>query len=283
MKIDKNLIQRTISGAILVALIIGAILLNVWSFLFIFLIITLLSIREFHQLTNSKQIQTSLVGSMLGAFLLFLWLFFDTLPPGIIRIDTQLLASLFMVLYGFWLMVMIIIELFLKRPNPINNWAYLLLGQLYVALPFSLLINVLFISGEWKPIWLLSIFIIIWVNDTFAYVTGTLLGKHRMFERISPKKSWEGFIGGALFALLAGCIFAYFEPSLMFWQWLIISQIVVIFGTLGDLIESLIKRTVNKKDSGHLIPGHGGLLDRFDSMLLAAPAVCLFLYVTFLF
>ena len=119
------------------------------------------------------------------------------------------------------------------------------------------------------------------MNDTGAYVVGVTFGKHRLFERISPKKSWEGFFGGAFFALISGYVFSLIIKDISLINWLIFSEIIVIFGTFGDLIESLLKRTLDVKDSGNVIPGHGGLLDRFDSMLLAAPAIYLFLTVLF--
>jgi len=147
-------------------------------------------------------------------------------------------------------------------------------------LPFSLLNFILFIK-DWQPLILLSVFVTIWVNDTGAYLTGVTIGKHRLFERISPKKSWEGFIGGAVFALLSGYVFSLLIPEIQLINWLVFSEIIVVFGTFGDLIESLMKRTVGVKDSGDLIPGHGGLLDRFDSMLLAAPVI--FIYLSLLF
>jgi phosphatidate cytidylyltransferase len=154
------------------------------------------------------------------------------------------------------------------------------MGQGFIALPFSLLSYIFFING-FQPLILLAVFVTIWVNDTGAYLVGVTLGKHRLFERISPKKSWEGFFGGAFFALISAYVFSLFIKDLSLIQWLIFSEIIVIFGTFGDLAESLLKRTLNMKDSGNVIPGHGGLLDRFDSMLLAAPAVYLFL--SFLF
>jgi phosphatidate cytidylyltransferase len=183
-------------------------------------------------------------------------------------------------IYGLYVVLVLVSELFKQKPNALHNWAYFIMGQVYVALPFSLLNFILFIN-DWQPLVLLSVFVTIWVNDTGAYLVGVTLGKHKLFERISPKKSWEGFIGGALFALLSGYIFSMLIPQISLIQWLIFSEIVVVFGTLGDLIESLMKRTVDIKDSGNLIPGHGGLLDRFDSMLLAAPVV--FIYLSFLF
>jgi phosphatidate cytidylyltransferase len=183
-------------------------------------------------------------------------------------------------IYGIYVVFVLILELYRKQTNPIHNWAYFILGQIFIALPFSLLNFILFIN-DWQPLVLLSVFVTIWVNDTGAYLTGVTIGKHRLFERISPKKSWEGFIGGAVFALLSGYIFSLLIPGIQLINWLIFSEIIVVFGTFGDLIESLMKRTVGVKDSGDLIPGHGGLLDRFDSMLLAAPVI--FIYLSLLF
>jgi phosphatidate cytidylyltransferase len=171
-------------------------------------------------------------------------------------------------------------ELYLQKANPLNNWAYFILGQVLIALPFALLNYILFID-KWQPLILLSVFATIWINDTGAYLIGVTIGKHRLFERISPKKSWEGFIGGALAALLSGYVFSFLIPQISLINWFIFSEIIVIFGTFGDLMESLMKRTLDVKDSGNVIPGHGGLLDRFDSMLLAAPVV--FIYLSFLY
>ncbi|MGC3978758.1 MAG: phosphatidate cytidylyltransferase [Paludibacteraceae bacterium] len=159
-----------------------------------------------------------------------------------------------------------------------QNWAYFILGQVLIALPFAMLNNILYVK-DYQPIILLAVFISIWINDTGAYCTGMLFGKHKLFERVSPKKTWEGFVGGAAFALFSGYIFSRFITELSLLQWFIFSEIVVIFGTLGDLSESLLKRTLGVKDSGNLIPGHGGLLDRFDSMMLAAPVVYIFLSI----
>ena len=175
---------------------------------------------------------------------------------------------------------MLVSELYRKKTNPLHNWAYFIMGQVFIAMPFSLLPFIAYISG-YQPLVLLAVFATIWVNDTGAYLVGVTLGKHRLFERISPKKSWEGFFGGAVVALLSGYVFSLLIPEISLIQWFLFSEIIVVFGTYGDLIESLLKRTVNVKDSGTIIPGHGGILDRFDSMLLAAPVI--FIYLSFLF
>lgn len=267
-----NFIKRTLSGALFVTLVVGSILLNQYAFASIFALICGWSVHEFHKLSNKqKDVGVNLWVAFTGGVLLFTTSFLYA--SGIWH------YPVFSV-YGLYIVIIFLAELYRHKSNPLNNWAYFILGQIFVALPFSLLNFILFIDG-WQPLVLLSVFVTIWVNDTGAYLIGVTFGKHRLFERISPKKSWEGFFGGAAAALLSGYVFSLLIPQISLANWLIFSEIIVIFGTFGDLIESLMKRTVDIKDSGNVIPGHGGLLDRFDSMLLAAPVV--FIYLSFLF
>jgi len=181
--------------------------------------------------------------------------------------------------YVIYLFVLFISELYLKRQNPIHSLAYSLLGQMYIALPFALANYLVFAyePGSYRYVYVLALLVFIWVNDTFAYLTGMTFGKHRLFERISPKKSWEGFIGGALVSIASSLIFAHFYPNLSLVLWMGFAAVTVVFGTWGDLFESLIKRTLGVKDSGNMIPGHGGILDRFDSTIFAIPAVFIYL------
>lgn len=268
-----NFFTRALSGFIFVLLIVGSILLGQYTFSALFIIIATLAVREIHKLTNqSPEIEVNIPAAMIGAALLFTTSFLHA--ANIIR------YPIFSV-YGLFLVVVLLFELYGKKKNPVNNWAYFLLGQVFIALPFALLNFIVFVhNAEYKPLILLALFATIWVNDTGAYLFGITFGKHRLFERISPKKSWEGFIGGALFALASGYAFSLFIPEISAIEWLIFSEIIVIFGTYGDLTESLLKRTLNVKDSGNAIPGHGGFLDRFDSMLLAAPVI--FIYLSFI-
>ncbi|MFV0472289.1 MAG: phosphatidate cytidylyltransferase [Paludibacteraceae bacterium] len=264
----KNFWIRLISGIVFITLLAGSILISPYTFAALFAIISAMAVREFHRLTNTKpEIQVAVPAAMTGSVLLFIVSFLSASKT----VHYPLYS-----IYGIYIVLIFIFELYRKKQNPINNWAYFLLGQIYTALPFSLLNHILYLQG-YQPIILLAVFISIWVNDTGAYVSGMLLGKHKLFQRISPKKTWEGFFGGAFFVLISGYVFSIYIPELTLVQWIIYSEIVVIFGTLGDLSESLLKRASDVKDSGDVIPGHGGVLDRFDSMLLAAPMVYLFL------
>ena len=267
-----NFVKRTLSGALFITLIIGSILLNRYTFAIVFGLICGLSVLEFNKLTNNQDnISVNKWISFFGSIILFFISFF--IASGIFK------NSIFG-FYGLYLVAVFIIELYRKKINPLHNLSYFILSQIFIALPFSLLSFILFINN-YQPILLLAVFVTIWVNDTGAYLVGVTFGKHRLFERISPKKSWEGFIGGALATLLSGYIFSLIIPEISLINWLIFSEIILVFGTFGDLLESLMKRTVQVKDSGNIIPGHGGLLDRFDSMLLAAPII--FIYLNFLY
>jgi phosphatidate cytidylyltransferase len=187
-----------------------------------------------------------------------------------------------------------IAELYLKQENPINDWAYTMFSQMYIALPFSLLNVLAFrstgIDIQYTYLVPLSVFVFLWINDTGAYICGSLLGKHKLFPRISPGKSWEGSIGGGLLVMAVAALVWYLtekydvnDIQLNAFEWAGLGLVIVIFGTWGDLTESLFKRTLGIKDSGHILPGHGGMLDRFDSSLMAIPAAVVYLYTLTLF
>lgn len=267
-----NFVKRTLSGFLFVTMIISSIMLSRFTFAPFFAIICGWAVFEFHKLTNKQQdIKVNPWIGLIASVMLFLCSFL--FASGVSQSHVYSI-------YAIYVILVLIFELFQHKVNPIHNWAYFILGQILIALPFSLLNYILFID-KWQPMILIAVFATIWVNDTGAYLVGVTFGKHRMFERVSPKKSWEGFIGGAVSALISGYIFSLFIPQINLFYWLIFSEIIVVFGTFGDLMESLMKRALNVKDSGNVLPGHGGLLDRFDSMLLAAPVV--FIYLSFLF
>lgn len=176
--------------------------------------------------------------------------------------------------------ILLVFELFRKSIQPVSTIALLQFGLIYISIPFALL-NLIFARSDFFtgnfPWILTGLFVVIWVNDTFAYLIGILMGKHKLFERISPKKTWEGTLGGLFFSLIAGFLFHYFSNTLNLWQWIALSGLIAVAGDLGDLIESMMKRSFNIKDSGNFLPGHGGLLDRFDSLLIASPVAAIFL------
>lgn len=267
-----NFVVRVLAGIVFVSLLIGGILINEYTFISIFSVVTALALYEFYGLMNKTgRASVSKCANSIGGVILFLasYLFFSH----------NILAGF--VAYALYLIIVFISELYLKKSDPIQSLAYAMLGQLYIAFPFSIANYLVFpyeaAMGEYSYIFILAVFILIWVNDSFAYLTGMLLGKHRMFERISPKKSWEGFFGGLTFAIVASIVYAHFTDYLSLPGWIGFAIVVVAFGTWGDLIESLMKRTLGVKDSGNMIPGHGGILDRFDSTILAIPAVFIYL------
>lgn len=277
-----NFIQRAVTGVLFVAVLVGCILYGPLSFGILFTIICALSVHEFAHLVNQNDEVTinSTITALGGAYLFLALMSFCT---------QQSIGSGVFLPYLLLILYLMITELYLKRRNPIGNWAYSMLSQLYVALPFALL-NVLAFQNSpttssvtYNPILPLSIFVFIWLSDTGAYCVGSLIGKHRLFERISPKKSWEGSIGGGVFSIASSLVFAHFFPIMSYWQWAGLAIVVVIFGTWGDLTESLMKRQLGIKDSGNILPGHGGMLDRFDSALMAIPAAVVYLYLMLMF
>lgn len=268
-----NIIVRIIAGAVFVALLLGGILINEYTYAVIFSIVTALCLYEFYGLIErDAKVKVFKALNIIGGILLFWGAYFQQqhLCPDILSFSPYIL----------FIIALFVSELYLKRENPLKSLAYSLLGQIYIAFPFALTNSLVFDPrGEYVYIYILAVLVFIWVNDSFAYLTGMLLGKHRLFERISPKKSWEGFIGGAIFAIASSLLFSHFAGGIPTIAWMVFAALVVVFGTWGDLIESLMKRTLGVKDSGNMIPGHGGILDRFDSTILAIPAAVVYLAI----
>ena len=276
----KNFITRTLTGVLFVVVLVGCILYSPTTFSMLFALITGLAVWEFGTLINNSG-QAIINRPICGLAGVYLFLAFMGFNEGLFGIEA-FVPYLLIILY------LMIAELYLRRPNPIANWAYTMMSQLYVALPFALLSVLYFYpiqvirDGELTtgitPVLPLSVFIFLWASDSGAYMVGSLIGKHRLFERISPKKSWEGSIGGGVLAILAAWALSYFFPIMTLPCWIGMALVVVVFGTWGDLVESLFKRQLGIKDSGNILPGHGGILDRFDSAMLAIPAVVVYLY-----
>lgn len=254
----------------------GGILINQYSYLIVFSIITTLALYEFYGLlSKAGKVPINKALNTIGGLCLFIsaYFFFSSTSQSLILL----------VPYAIYLLILFISELYTKHPNPILSLSYAVLGQMYIAIPLSLLNFLAFgykgLTGTYHYAFLLALFIFIWANDSFAYLTGSLFGKHRLFERISPKKSWEGFIGGASFSIIASIIYSQFYTELPMWAWIGFAIVTISAGTLGDLIESLIKRTLDVKDSGDLLPGHGGILDRIDSVIFSIPAQFVYLEI----
>ena len=276
----KNLLVRTISGVVLLLLVVGALLWSKWSTGAFFAVVMIGGLVEFYGLCRRKGVEPmSSVGiaTALAIFGLSFAVFMQWGTPA-----TETTAR---IVLGALLYIMLIVpatfvcELWRKSPTPIANIATTFMGVIYVALPMAALLFVpQLLVGKWSA-WAMMAFIsIIWINDIFAYLVGVTLGKHRLCERISPKKSWEGFFGGLIGAIGAAVLFGHlFEGDLLVWTGF--GLVASLSGVAGDLVESLIKREVDVKDSGKMMPGHGGFLDRFDALYISVPFVVVYLLV----
>ena len=267
----KSLAIRTVTGAVFVAVIVCSILCNEYTFALVFAAFAALASAEFYRLVDdlTHAPRGTLFVDIMGSILLFITFYIYATKD----FDA---SSIITVPYLVYFLVRFIMQLYDKVERPLEGWAYSFLGQIYVALPFAMC-NVLYF--RFSPIILLSLFVFIWVNDSGAYLVGCTVGRHRLYERISPKKSWEGFWGGLVLAACVAYVASLYLDILNTWQWIGLALTCSIFGTWGDLCESLIKRSLDVKDSGKSLPGHGGWLDRFDSVLLAVPASILYLFI----
>ena len=274
----KNLLIRTLSGLVLIGIFVGAILWSQWSFGVLLLLILVGGMLEFYRLAEeSDSSPQRWLGLAIGV-VLFLLNFVVTRvfeQPVTDRMASVVFASL--VYVGLALPTLFVCELFRRKPTPLANVGATLLGILYVAAPLSMLLYFPAIyAGAWQPAFVLCYVLVIWANDVFAYVVGMTCGRHRLCERLSPKKSWEGFFGGIVGAVVAGLVVAWaLDADYLLWGGL--ALVAALAGVAGDLVESMFKRAAKVKDSGRLIPGHGGVLDRFDALLLATPYVFFYL------
>ena len=283
---QKNFIVRTITGTLFVAIMVAG-FLNRKAMVFLFALITGLSVGEYTGLVNGiDDVRVNRFISTVAGVYLFL---------AVAAWRMGLVANFIIVVpYLLTIVYLFVSGLFTCSKNPVADWAYTMLGQMYVALPLSM-INILAfeVDGQWgvnfDPLLPLSIFIFLWTNDSGAYCCGSLLGRHKLFPRVSPGKSWEGSIGGCVLVLAVAALIGWWanngdmKHQLGMAAWMGLGLVVVVFGTLGDLVESLFKRTLGIKDSGNLLPGHGGMLDRFDSALMAIPAAVIYLYTLTLY
>lgn len=276
----KNLILRSITGALYVAAVVGATLLGPQYFVVLFGLIAGLTLWEFAGLVNRCYGASTnrLILTVAGVYLFV----------AVFGYCSELTRSDVFIPYLLSIIYLVVSELYLRASDPLKNWSLALAAQLYVALPFALLCVLAFQadpeSGRvaYTGIYPLSAFLFLWTSDTGAYLVGSMFGRripYKLFPRISPNKSWIGSVGGGMLCVVVSIVLWHYFPLMSLGEWIGLGLVVCVFGTWGDLVESLIKRQLGVKDSGNILPGHGGMLDRFDSALVAIPAAVLYLYV----
>ncbi len=267
-------LKRTISGLLFVIVLVGAIYIGHITFFIIFLAVMVATLLEFYHLGVKAKIHPqALMGIFIG-IALFTWSYFYS--SG--RIERITIFGFIPILISIF-----VIELYRHHQKPMQNISFTLFGLIYIALPFSLL-NFIAINGssfrmEYNPNLLLGLLFLVWANDTGAYIVGVNLGKHKMIPRISPKKSWEGFVGGIATTLVVAWIIAGIFNEISLRHWLVLGAITALMAVLGDLVESMFKRSIGVKDSGKFLPGHGGLLDRFDALIMTIPVAYAYMEV----
>lgn len=277
----KNFITRAITGVLFVAIMVAG-FMQPLAMILLFALITGLALWEYTGLVN--QVENVAVNRFISTVAgVYFFIAVAGINSGYIQTNAVFVPYLLTVVYLF------ISELYARNTNAINDWAYTMLGQMYIALPLAM-INVLAFRQSpdglitYNFLLPLSVFVFLWINDTGAYCTGSLIGRHKLFPRISPGKTWEGSVGGGLLVVAVAAVIGYWDNRLMGMAglsvaaWMGLGLVIVVFGTWGDLVESLFKRTLGVKDSGRMLPGHGGMLDRFDSSLMAIPAAVIYLY-----
>lgn len=263
---------RAVTALFFVIVMVASMLLGAYVFAGFFVLLSGYCLGEFYRIIGDDSGKPNrLLGLLLGTsgfsmFAVYRLFGFDS---------RYLLLLLPLVAAAF------IMPLYQKQDKPFGGIAHTTLGVIYVVLPFIAFFSLGFVTGTYDYRLPLGFMLILWGNDTGAYLTGKFFGKHRLFERISPNKTWEGFFGGVLLALVTAFVLAHYFAPLAPWQWAGMALVISLSGTFGDLVESMLKRSQQVKDSGAVLPGHGGVLDRFDGLLFAAPAVLVFLELVY--
>ncbi len=287
MALDKKkFFTRAFSAVVFAAVLLSSIFIGYFTFSLLFFIVSIWALHEFYKLMEIKELSPNRTIGFSVGILLYLFSFFWCVDElQIIEVKGSALMTL---LFCSFILLLFVssIELFRNKEKPFENIAVTIFGVFYTVLPFCLfhfiacpdaLSLLSFGTKNYESLIVFGLFLLIWSNDTFAYLVGSFIGKHKMYERISPGKTWEGTIGGALLTIIFSTFFQNWFGVLTSTNWMIIGFIVSVFGTIGDLIESMLKRSVGVKDSGNVMPGHGGILDRFDSLIYVLPFVFLLL------
>jgi phosphatidate cytidylyltransferase len=260
-------VTRALSGAVYVLLLVGATLYSPYSFLLLFGFLLLFSVGEFCKLVSLNPIIPLLIATI--GYVLF-------------NLDNTVKTNEILLLIAALLVsIRALLFLFEKKNRHLDTQAKYVFLIGYLIVPMIIFTKIPFISNSYHPEIIIAILALIWTNDTFAYLVGITLGKNKLFERISPKKTIEGFAGGLIFAMIVGVLLAKFYLNESMVRWIVIALLVTTFGTLGDLIESKFKRIAGVKDSGNIMPGHGGFLDRLDSIIFVAPFIYLFYQIIY--
>ena len=269
----KNLLQRTTSGIVYLMLVTGALVLGEFAYAFVFLILGLLSLHEFYRISAAAGGKPLILPGLIAGGTVFL-ISFGT--------ASGLFSSAVWFTVPVLVIALFVIVMFSGSPDIFRNLGITMLGLVYIIIPLCTMNYLVFqTSGttEYTHRIVLGILILVWINDTGAYLAGITLGRHKLLPRISPKKSWEGAIGGTVMTLLASFWLSSIMGILDTMNWMVLALIVSVFGVLGDLVESMFKRSADVKDSGSLLPGHGGILDRIDSILFVMPVSLAYLSV----
>ncbi|MBC7693989.1 MAG: phosphatidate cytidylyltransferase [Burkholderiales bacterium] len=282
---------RTITAAVFVAVLLACICFNYVSFTGLFFVVSIWGLYEFYKLAEKLGAKPyKVIGYMTGACMFFYCILANSIL-GLCYPVEKLAPFIFVFIFFVF-----IVALFDQDQNTIMNISFTIAGLVYAIIPFMILVNISCIDktftfnhptgnyyNDMAPYnyhYVLGIILLIWASDVCAYLVGSLIGKNKLYERISPGKTWEGSIGATILTIGCSFIIAHWFPELALKHWIVISVLVCIFGTVGDLVESMLKRQANVKDSGKIMPGHGGILDRFDSLIFVSPFV--YAYLTFI-
>ena len=263
-------LKRGITGLGFIIVMLGAPLLGKWVFLSLLTIVNILALNEYTRIFAAKKYApfmgfTALIGTLC---------FFD-----ISLVSYSILPGRFIILLLPLLLSFYIVELYTTRKSPFARAGISMAGCAYISMALGIFPTIAFVDGIYDPYKIIGCLLLIWSNDTFAYLVGRMIGKTPLFPSISPKKTWEGSLGGGICTIIVGFILNYFIPSFSKMEWMGLAFIFVLFSSWGDLVESRLKRSFNIKDSGNLLPGHGGILDRFDAQLFSVPFAAAFIWL----
>lgn len=274
----KGLGRRLATATVFAFVVIGSIIAGPWTFGMLFALVTVLAINEFYVMLDVDnpdpiaRIGRRIYAICLGTIGYFAAFFYHMGQLEMLSVES--LLSVFAPL----VFIMFLIELYWSSKQPFRHLGYLALSFSYLAIPLALLPFIAFHSGSYEPWMIIGVLLLIWASDSGAYLGGSLYGKTKLFPRISPNKTWEGSLTGVAFTMIVAALLGYFSGSLTLAHWLAVGAIIAVFGPFGDLVESMLKRSLAIKDSGKLLPGHGGILDRFDAFIFVLPFVYAYLY-----